>query len=939
MKKKLIATLSIASLALFAVGCSGATGSGETDLSKINSFTFQNPEYVNAVIKEYGLDDGFALDGELTEDVWESDATAWSYDHYMSSAENPVKMTTKSYYGEKGVYFAFSVTDKAVYYSDDRTASGNTSVELYIAETTTTEWTGNSFRISVVPTGNNECVTEMWTYRPKFAKFKKKGIDTATGEPVYEELVATWRRWYQPHAASCKIRGNGGINTAKNEGYDIEVYIPYESFGMTEKPELMQYMTAFNHVESDSTEAARQWTGCHATTFNNKLGTWLIASNEDVGLYADMSKKLDEKVTVDADITLDGALDEDVWDTENAFLQDAIDSAKGINANLSWMTHFTDKGVYIGTKVDTANIYATSTRDVKYNTGLEFWVQNTAQKSISHDSAHIRVDALGNVVKFKSNLINDWVQNYFPSKSAVKLLGCTENNGVISANNANGFSVETFIPWESLGMNGNANQIAIYPQYVQSLNTDNVTYNKKETDNGVITEMIEPQKTFFGLTGQTYAKEEAQKCFVNFYAEEKIGVKFDGAITQDDNYAGYYSFSTTDANSKNNDGTVYVKDCGDGVAVAVVLESSYINYVSKTTNATTGNNGGGVEIIMTDSTLNNNTNGIIWRVFADGSARCLRDLTQNESAPLQARNYRPQGVTNLYSVGTVANDATDLSKGFKQMTLEFYFPYAMVGVENADDFNIAVALNGTGTNTNATLDKVWSNGETKTQTPTATAYYTISEIIAGPVVFVDGVVDTAYTNSMNYNMAVDGKGSANITVHWLERNNAIYFAFEVKEDVAKKLTNTGSGNQGTAGVNFFVKNVNAETPTGFYYRTYASGIVRLKDFSKFGTDTHYYPGSPMTIGCIKGSETVASGVTVNEITSYVIEYKIPYDSVGATSAEDLAFVFGWISVEPEDYAYDRTNGATVKLSAATHDDLTKESIWYTYAQLNASKVS
>ena len=42
-------------------------------------------------------------------------------------------MTSMSYLGEKGVYLALSVKDTAIYYSPDRRASGNTSVEVYLS--------------------------------------------------------------------------------------------------------------------------------------------------------------------------------------------------------------------------------------------------------------------------------------------------------------------------------------------------------------------------------------------------------------------------------------------------------------------------------------------------------------------------------------------------------------------------------------------------------------------------------------------------------------------------------------------------------------------------------------------------------------------------------------------------------------------------------------
>ena len=406
--------------------------------------------------------------------------------------------------------------------------------------------------------------------------------------------------------------------------------------------------------------------------------------------------------------------------------------------------------------------------------------------------------------------------------------------------------------------------------------------------------------------------------------------------------------------------------------------------------------------MMAGSKLFNDTEGIVWRMFADGSARSIRNVTLNNGYPLNARNFMPVGMTNLYEVGLVANEESDLSKGYNQMTVEFYISYAVVGAKSAEDFYFAVAVNGTSQETNNTFDNVWSNGESKTQKPSASAWVTAkqaSEVelkdelesvngkfkatttlgdgtylkgvtfvgdtvtegaygeytMANPEnqktltanyngktkqvkvissIGVDGVIDSIYDKHFNYSVSYND-GSADITVYLFEAKDALYLAFDVAETGATKyLINTGSGNQGTAGINLFVKNNTVEDGfKGYYYRAWASGIVRLKDLSAVNND--FYPNNPTTVNYFKGNISVASGDKSKDdnITSYVLEWKISYASVGAESANDLSFVFGWITADQKDAVYVKTTGETVEVLASNLNALTDENIWYSYSEI------
>ena len=949
MKKKLITGLSIASLALFLVGCgTSAAEITSSEKDKLNNFSFNNKEYENAYLSQFEIDDDMMIDGEFTESAWENNGTEWYFDHYMSSTEMPVNMTTMSYYGENGVYIAFSVTDRAIYYSDDRTAAYNSSVEIYITDSTTTEWTGNTFRISVAPTGDNECITEMWTYRPKFGWYTIEEQNAETGEVLKgEELQAGWRRWYQPHIAACKIRGEGGINSANNEGYDVELFIPYESFALTETPELMQYMTAFNHVETDSTDAARQWTSCYKTAYNNKIGSWLLASNDDIGTFVEMTNKLDATVeTTDTAITMDGDLSEDVWADCTPYVQSATRPAEGIDAMLTWKTYFSDEGLYIGTDVLTNDVYAVASRNVKLNTGLEFWVQSVDQETITADTVQLRIDATGNVEKYRINLNNEFIRTYFTSKSVVKLNGCTATNGVVSSSSAEGFSVETFIPWEELGLSAKPEQIAVFPQYAQALDTQTFELGDTEAENAYVSS-TSPTFQFFTVDAVTQiaAKEHSQRWFVTFNAADYVNGTLDGKISENE-YTGKMTYGVTTSSFNNGAADIDVYWTADDEAVYLAFDvSEYSEKAKYLTNTGSGNQGtAGVNFFVKNKNATD-TQGYYYRAYASGLVRYkeLSGMLETTSYPGEARPLDYVAGSHSVAAGARVENITDY-------VIEFKITYASVGAQSLDDLSFVFGwITSGGVDTvydwknNATYWTDGSDNSKRLNVINSENYWT-SLVDQGTI---DGVISAnEYTSTMSYSPSTSNAetmGTANVNVHYKADEDAIYLAFEVTETGATKyLTHTGSGNQGTAGVNFLIKNNTVTSGyKGYYYRAWASGIVRYKDLSKIGTDTTYYPGNPMLLNNVAGSHSVAVGdsTTDDAIISYVIEFKVTYESVGATSADDLSFAFGWITATGEDRVYERTTTNTAALSAASLNDLSKEAIWYTYAQLKETKAS
>lgn len=518
MKRKILSLLALVALALTAF-CGCAVKATQEELGSLSGFEFENPMYEGGY-PGVETDEGFEIDGRFDEKEWGEVGSVWTFAHSSGTESNPITMTTKSYLGQKGVYVAFSVKDTAVYYSADRKASGNTSVEIYMSAYGQTEWNGNAFRISVVPTGTDTCITEMRTYRDR-------KLDFGDGEKV----DLNWVLWDKAHLAGSHINGVG-INSNFNAGYDIELFVPYESLGLSERPPAVQYMTAFYHVESEATDADNTWTKCNPTSGTTAFSTWLVADNEEIDEYSVMADKM---VVCDEYMTLDGELSEEEWTSAETTGYTAGKPQYGKEAEISVKTHFGDRGLYVGLSVEDGKVYATETRDVKLNSGFELWLQSAAAEKTDGNSMQLRVDALGGVTKWKYNESSaNWKETYFKSRAAVALHGCEENeDGTIASDDAQGFAVEIFIPWSEFSFDAEAG-VALYPAYVRATDNENLKNTESEA------------WQYLQIASQTAAKTQSLKSLFRFtengcvYTLSAKDVVFTGADLGGD---GSYTFT------------------------------------------------------------------------------------------------------------------------------------------------------------------------------------------------------------------------------------------------------------------------------------------------------------------------------------------------------------------------------------------------------------
>lgn len=162
-------------------------------------YTFINPDETRAE-----SDEGMKIDGVLDEVVYSRNT--WTYLH-NANGSNTVDMAVTSYFGDKGIYFAYEVRESTpIYVNMDRSTWLNSCVEMYLVPSNVKSMTDeNVFEIDLLPTG--------------YLLFKRPNAaggwsDVTTTNDKMAYLGATTH--------------GGEVNTEECTGYNLELFIPYD---------------------------------------------------------------------------------------------------------------------------------------------------------------------------------------------------------------------------------------------------------------------------------------------------------------------------------------------------------------------------------------------------------------------------------------------------------------------------------------------------------------------------------------------------------------------------------------------------------------------------------------------------------------------------------------------------------------------------------------
>ncbi len=472
MKKKSLFTLLVTVLiAVIAIGCNNKGGNYKFD--PYDDFTGIDE---TAVLQ---IDDYVTLDGELTEDIWTESKNAVVVEGatVMQGSGNPIdveewgerEMTVYTYIGEKAIYFAFEVTDRNLYYNSSRAQGGNSTVEVYFTSTEHTKFERGCFSLRVSVTGfeeNNGTLVN--TYVPTALNDEWK-ISKTRGKT----------------AAAAKVDGTvcnydtTNFDTSNNVGYVIEAAIAWDLIA-DEKPAGIQYTAAFC-----------QAAGYNRNRLNNTFipgtnymrpATWKLITND--GIVEDKNAFLDQSVKVEEGVTLDGKLDEALWEgaQPRTYVSGHKRADNGKDIYLSTYNVNTDEGVYVGFESNEDMVYGGHS-DPRFNTGVELLLAVGGTTTINKE----------NVIQYRynvdgTNVANTrWVGNqsdypytqaYFPAKQGGYVIGADGNEGEMNISDAQGWSGEIFIPWSAFNVStaGYRDGVALIPNYYRRTSgTDEAT--------------------------------------------------------------------------------------------------------------------------------------------------------------------------------------------------------------------------------------------------------------------------------------------------------------------------------------------------------------------------------------------------------------------------------------------------------------------------------
>lgn len=194
--KNILLVLALALLVcLCAVGCTPSV----QEIPPEGEYGYANPDGVKAE-----PDAGFVIDGVLDEQAYKDNN--WLYLH-NSDGGNNVSIAMTSYFGEKGMYFVYDVTESIpIYVNPDRATYMNSCIEMYLAPSWVTSNSGNSyFEIDLLPTGE-------LSFKQTDGKYRY--VKVATTADKMAQLGATTK--------------GGPVNTEGCYGYNLELFIPWE---------------------------------------------------------------------------------------------------------------------------------------------------------------------------------------------------------------------------------------------------------------------------------------------------------------------------------------------------------------------------------------------------------------------------------------------------------------------------------------------------------------------------------------------------------------------------------------------------------------------------------------------------------------------------------------------------------------------------------------
>ena len=442
---------------------------------------------------QFEVDEDMTLDGVLDEEAWANVNNKMSTVSSHSTEEEPLKMDVYTHFGEKAVYFAFDVTDNTIYVNQSRKQSRNTGVELYLSALDNFTFGKGCISLRVTPWENgSEPTVTYWI---------------PSGSNMWFQTKVTGK-----YGAGTHI--DGTLNERKGaNGYVVELAVSYDLLGG--KTSAVQYTASFVQSRVLEREERLDNTFIKGTSYLSP-GSWIGVTEDSILAGDDKYDYLDANfVTPDADMNVDGKLDDAKWQEVISAGKGKTITHKGTGISLTTYALFGENGLYIGLDSNDPEVWYNPDRQTKYNTGAEIFVSALGATELSNDSAvQFRFAVGGGTLRYRANPSAQypWTSAYFPAKVAGSVKNGGEFNKPVTDDYAgvDGWQGEIFIPWSAFGATTEEqkSQAAIFNCLYYS-RSDAETPSGSEwrylapagTEvTGVGSADMNPQKTFFRFT-------------------------------------------------------------------------------------------------------------------------------------------------------------------------------------------------------------------------------------------------------------------------------------------------------------------------------------------------------------------------------------------------------------------------------------------------------
>ena len=497
MRKKsfiIVLLVLVMSLSIFACAGGGSHNGGSGDY-KFDDYTDFTGDDTSPKLE---LDEGMTLDGKLDETAWaEADNTLTATSSH-STEEEPLVMNVTTHFGEKALYFAFDVTDNTIFVNTGRRQSRNTGVELYLSSIDNFTFGNGAISVRVTPDGKGGGLI---------------GYYIPSGN-AWSETTAKGK-----YAAATYI--DGEINSRNGaKGYTVELALSYDLIGG--KTNAVQYTASFIQSRVLERDERLDNTFLKGTSYLQP-GSWIGVTENSIIRGDEKYNFLDENyVVTDADMTVDGKLDDANWQTLIAEGKGKTITHKASGITLTTYVHFGENGVYIGLDSDAKEVWYNAERATKYNTGAEIFISALGNTVLSSDTAiQFRFAVGGNSLRYRANpnAVYPYTSSYVPAKIAGSVKNGGEFNKAVDTENGyngvDGWQGEIFVPWSAFGATTpeQKSQIAVYNNLY--LSKGDAAYNndtearadgwsylapaeQKVWGNG--SAEVNPQKSFFRFT-------------------------------------------------------------------------------------------------------------------------------------------------------------------------------------------------------------------------------------------------------------------------------------------------------------------------------------------------------------------------------------------------------------------------------------------------------